>query len=78
MERKFKIGDKVVIDNLSGGLNGHIGHVGKIVKISSELSSDPMYHLDPHCIGSCWYAKNLKLVSPTSKIEAIFIKVPKI
>ena len=53
----FKIGDKVIIDNLEGGNRGIIGHVGFITR-KSDMSG--FWYLNPSCIGSCWPSENLR------------------
>lgn len=57
MENKFKIGDRVRIVNLEGGLHGIIGHIGYV----TDISKMGYYYLTPFCKGACWREMNLEL-----------------
>lgn len=62
----FKVGDRVVIDNLRdprmsssrGEFSGKIGHIGVITSIHS--GDDKWIHLNPTCLGNAWLAENLR------------------
>lgn len=69
----FKVGEEVVIDNLSYRykLVGTIGHRGKITRLYFGDGNKAIFaSLDPSCAGSAWPISCLKKVANTPRIPA--------
>jgi hypothetical protein len=69
-EDGFKVGDWVVIDNVTNNFGGIIGHIGKIHEIHNEL-----HYLTPSCTGQCWYKENLRFATAEEIKSAEEIKL---
>ena len=68
--KKFNIGDRVRIANLSRGANisfyiGRVGHEGVITGISDSL----YYKLEPFCNGGSWPAECLELIEENTHLN---------
>ena len=71
--KKFLIGDVVEIVNLKdpveSNLNGKIGHVGKITRIT-KVRGTTWYYLEPKIVGACWTANCFKLIEGVSRPQS--------
>lgn len=72
-KNEFKIGDLVKIVRLGSGLNGVIGHSGKIIKIDN-YNNEPYYEIDPYCEGRCWPARCLKLIDDKKPVNKLVVE----
>lgn len=70
---KFKLGDWVVIDYVSSGHSGKVGHCGKI----TAIAFNGYCTLTPHCTGGSWTPEELRLAT-VEEIKAVLRKHPEI